>query len=81
VASEEAESSLGSDLVSQIFGQPRALKVAALFVLLLAATPGLPGLPFLVIGGLLFAASRSELRPRSSSRGRALGAGSQRRPR
>ncbi|HVJ18668.1 MAG TPA: flagellar biosynthesis protein FlhA [Polyangiaceae bacterium] len=62
VASEDAESSLGGELVSQIFGQPRALKVAGVFVLLLAAIPGLPAVPFMVIGGLLFAASRSQAR-------------------
>jgi type III secretion protein V len=59
VASEEGETSLGSELVSQIFGQPLALRVSGLFVLLLAAVPGLPAVPFLVIGVLLFFASRA----------------------
>jgi type III secretion protein V len=59
VASEESDSSLGSELARQLFGQPQALRVASVFALLLAAVPGLPALPFLVIGGLLFAASRA----------------------
>ena len=62
VASEEAETPLGAELASQIFGQPQALRVASFFVFGLAIIPGLPGLPFLVIGALLFAASRARLR-------------------
>src|SRR5688572_11095060 len=62
VASEEAETPLGAELASQIFGQPQALRVASFFVLGLAAIPGLPSLLFLVIGGLLFAASRARLK-------------------
>jgi type III secretion protein V len=62
VASEEAETPLGAELASQIFGQPQALRIASFFVFGLAAIPGLPGLPFLVIGGLLFGASRARLK-------------------
>jgi type III secretion protein V len=62
VASEEAETPLGAELASQIFGQPQALRVGSFFVLGLAAIPGLPGLPFLVIGALMFAASRARLK-------------------
>jgi type III secretion protein V len=62
VASEEAETPLGAELASQIFGQPQALRVGSFFVLGLAAIHGLPGLPFLVIGGLMFAASRARFK-------------------
>ncbi|HVR19786.1 MAG TPA: flagellar biosynthesis protein FlhA [Polyangiaceae bacterium] len=62
VASEEADTPLGAELAQQIFGQPRALRVASLFVLLLAVVPGLPTLPFLVIAALLFVASRARER-------------------
>ncbi len=62
VASEEAETPLGAELAAQIFGQPQALRVGSFFVLGLALIPGLPGLPFLVIGALLFAASRARLK-------------------
>ena len=51
VASEEPDTPLGEELARQLFGMPKALQVAAVFVLLLAAVPGLPTVPFLVIGG------------------------------
>lgn len=63
VASEEPDTPLGEELSAQLLGQPRALKVASLFVVGLAMVPGLPALPFLVIGVLLFAASRARSRP------------------
>ena len=59
VASEEADTPLGAELASQLFGQPQALRVGSFFVLLLALVPGLPTLPFLVIGVLLFLGSRA----------------------
>jgi type III secretion protein V len=49
VASEEADTPLGEELARQLLGVPKALQVAAVFVLLLAAVPGLPAAPFLVI--------------------------------
>jgi type III secretion protein V len=60
VASEESDTSLGSELARQLFAQPQALRVGAVFALLLGIVPGLPALPFFVIGGLLFAASRAQ---------------------
>jgi type III secretion protein V len=62
VASEEAETPLGAELAAQIFGQPQALRMGSFFVFGLAAVPGLPGLPFLVIGALMFAASRARFK-------------------
>jgi type III secretion protein V len=62
VASEEADTPLGTELASQLFGQPQALRVGSFFVLGLAVVPGLPALPFFVIGVLLFAASRARLK-------------------
>ncbi len=59
VASEENDTSLGSELARQLFGQPAALRVGGVFALLLGVVPGLPALPFFVIAGLLFAASRA----------------------
>lgn len=47
-----SESSLGGDVVHQ-FAHPRALAVAAGMVLLLALVPGLPKLPFLLVGALI----------------------------
>jgi len=62
VASEEADTPLGAELAAQLFGQPQALRVGSFFVLLLALIPGLPALPFLVIGVLLFVASRARVK-------------------
>jgi type III secretion protein V len=52
VASEDEGASLGRDVASQVFGNPRALAVAAAFLLALALVPGLPTVPFLVLGGV-----------------------------
>ncbi|MCS6901972.1 MAG: flagellar biosynthesis protein FlhA [Polyangiaceae bacterium] len=61
VASEEPDRPLGSELGAQLLGTPRALLVASAFVALLAAVPGFPTVPFLLISGLLFMVSRSRL--------------------
>jgi type III secretion protein V len=57
VASEEPDRSLGSELLSQILGIPKALQVAGIFVLCLGAVPGLPLVPFAVIGIVLLASA------------------------
>jgi type III secretion protein V len=59
VASEEPDTPLGEELAGQLFGMPKALKVAAVFVVLLAIVPGLPALPFLVIAAALFFVARA----------------------
>ena len=58
VASEEPDTPLGQELADQLLGTPRALRMAAVFVGLLAIVPGLPTVPFLVIAVALFFASR-----------------------
>jgi type III secretion protein V len=58
-ASEEPDTPLGEELARQLFGMPKALRVASVFVFLLAIVPGLPALPFLVIAALLFIAARA----------------------
>jgi len=62
VASEEPDTPLGEELAGQLFGMPKALKVAAVFVVLLAMVPGLPAVPFLVIAGALFFVARARSR-------------------
>ncbi|MBX3181681.1 MAG: FHIPEP family type III secretion protein [Polyangiaceae bacterium] len=62
VASEESGTPLGQELSSQLFSTPKALRVSAGFVLLLALVPGLPAVPFLVIGVLLWFGSRARTR-------------------
>jgi type III secretion protein V len=59
VASEEPDTPLGEELAGQLFGMPKALKVAAVFVVLLAMVPGLPAPPFLVIAAALWFVARA----------------------
>ncbi|MDF3066911.1 MAG: Flagellar biosynthesis protein FlhA [Polyangiaceae bacterium] len=80
VASEENETPLGAELAGQIFGQPQALRVGSFFVLGLALVPGLPGMPFLAIGTLMFAASRARLKSLRAERERLQPEPIQRRP-
>jgi type III secretion protein V len=80
VASEEADTPLGEELGAQIFGAPRALRVSSIFVVLLGLAPGLPALPFLVIGLLLFLASRTRTRELGTKEEQALPEPFQRRP-
>ncbi len=56
-ASEEPDTPLGEELARQLFGMPKALRVASAFVFLLAIVPGLPAAPFLALAvGLAWAA-------------------------
>jgi flagellar biosynthesis protein FlhA len=50
---------LGSQVVSQIGGQQRAPMVAGVVICFFALIPGLPKIPFLVIGGLFIFAGRT----------------------
>jgi type III secretion protein V len=59
VASEDPDTPLGQELASQLFGMPKALRVASGFVLLLALVPGLPALPFLILATALFVIARA----------------------
>lgn len=52
-----SEGDLGQDLSKQIFTQPRALMIAAALIVLFGAIPGLPKLPFFLMGGLAGVAS------------------------
>jgi type III secretion protein V len=61
-ASEEPDTPLGEELARQLFGIPKALRVAAVFVFLLGLVPGLPKLPFFVLAILLFMGAQSRAR-------------------
>ncbi|MBK8190621.1 MAG: flagellar biosynthesis protein FlhA [Vampirovibrionales bacterium] len=50
--SETEDSSLGDDIGSQMFGNPKVVGIVAAMMLLLAIIPGLPTLPFIAIGGI-----------------------------
>lgn len=71
VGSEEADTPLGDELARQLLGVPKALQVAAVFVLLLAIVPGLPALPFVVIGVALLLVGRARARAKSVEEQRA----------
>ncbi len=49
-----SERDLGSEIATQILGQKKAPLVAGGAILCFALVPGLPKIPFLLIGGLLF---------------------------
>lgn len=53
VASDRADGTLGTDIGAQVFGDWRALAVAAVFAGLLAIVPGLPAAPFAVLAVLV----------------------------
>ncbi len=58
-ASEEPDTPLGEELSRQLFGMPKALFVASIFIVLLGLVPGLPTAPFLILGVSLFFVSRA----------------------
>jgi flagellar biosynthesis protein FlhA len=61
VTRSATESDMGTDLVSQFGRQSRAMRVGAFVVGGIAILPGMPKVPFLAIGGLLwFAAGRAD---------------------
>jgi type III secretion protein V len=61
-ASEEPDTPLGEEISRQLFGTPKAMRVASVFVLGLALVPGLPTAPFLLLAGVLFLVARSRAR-------------------
>jgi type III secretion protein V len=71
VASEEADTPLGDELVRQLLGVPKALQVAGGFVVLLAVVPGLPASPFLVLGAALLAIGSARSRATTAAQRRA----------
>ena len=61
----------GTDVVRQITRQPRALQIAGVAMAVLGLVPGLPHIPFLVVGAILYLASgRIEVPPPAPSRTR-----------
>jgi len=60
-----SEADLGTDILRQMFAYPRASGIAAAMLLLLALVPGLPTIPFMLIGALMatvaFRTSRARL--------------------
>src|SRR4051794_2777103 len=59
VTRSASEKDLGSDLASQVLKQRKAPMVAGAVICGFALVPGLPKLPFLIIGGILFMVGRT----------------------
>ncbi len=51
VGGEEEGAHLGKDVGTQLTAQPKAIAIAAGMLVLLAMVPGLPTMPFLILGG------------------------------
>ena len=71
VASEEQGSALGAEIGAQILSQPRALAVTGALLCLLAAVPGLPTVPFAVLGVTALIAARGVQRAHRRAEDRA----------
>jgi flagellar biosynthesis protein FlhA len=56
-AASEPGSNLGMDVTSQLFSNPKALGIVGVLMMGMALIPGLPKVPFIAIGGLLFGAA------------------------
>jgi len=66
VAAPEDTTSLGENLVAQLFERPRTLGAAAVCLLGLAIVPGLPAMPFLVLSALATAVASGQHRARAA---------------
>ncbi len=49
-----SESNLGSDVVSQLFTQPKALVLASFVILSIGMVPGIPLVPFLILSSITY---------------------------
>jgi flagellar biosynthesis protein FlhA len=59
VTRSSSEADLGSDISSQILRQPRAPMIAGGIIAVMGLVPGMPKLPFFVIGGIFFLLGRA----------------------
>jgi flagellar biosynthesis protein FlhA len=59
VTRSASEADLGSDITGQILRQPRAPMIAGGVICTMGLVPGLPKLPFFVIGGIFFMLGRT----------------------
>jgi len=57
---------LGTEMTSQLLGQPRATSLAGAVVCAMGLVPGLPKLPFFIVGGILFMLGRMVKRQKAS---------------
>ena len=66
VPGEQPDGNLGRDLGGELLAHPRALAITAVLLLVLALVPGLPALPFLVLGVLVAAVAWAVRNPVAS---------------
>src|SRR2546423_2769083 len=66
---------MGSDLIRQFGRQGKALKIAGVAVALLAIMPGLPKIPFLLVGGAVYFMGRRAKAEPTAAEAAALAAG------
>jgi flagellar biosynthesis protein FlhA len=59
VTRSSSEADLGTDISSQILRQPRAPMIAGGIIAIMGLVPGMPKLPFFVIGGMFFLLGRA----------------------
>ena len=59
VSRAAAEGNMGTELANQFGVQPRALKIASAIIVLFGLAPGMPAIPFLLMGGIIFFLSRT----------------------
>jgi type III secretion protein V len=68
VQGEEEGAHLGKDITTQLSSQPRAIALAAALLIVLALVPGLPTVPFLVLGSITGAGGYYLLKKESEGR-------------
>ena len=59
VTRSASDSDLGKDIVGQLIAQPRAPMMAGGLIILMGLIPGLPKLPFFIVGGIVFLIGRT----------------------
>jgi flagellar biosynthesis protein FlhA len=59
VTRSASKGDLGTEMTQQLLGQPRATMLAGAVVCVMGLVPGLPKLPFLIVGGTLFLVGRT----------------------
>ena len=59
VTRSASDSDLGKDIVGQLIAQPRAPMMAGGLIIVMGLVPGLPKLPFFIVGGIVFLIGRT----------------------
>lgn len=73
VNSGDESSNLGKDIATQVLAQPKAFAIAAGFITLVGQVPGLPRIPFTIIGMLVGALAYALFKAQSPAMARAGG--------